>query len=140
MNIDSLRTYFQKFRPAGYDASKAEVRAELEKLMAEFEARKGPVKTIPTEVNRYNKAANSNLRPSKAMEAKKSAPRYYWVARVAINARIKDAGLSKYDLAAKIGICYGQLQNNLNGHTPVSKSRAVAIEAAVRKMLAEVSP
>jgi len=136
MNIDALRTYFPKFSPAGYDVSKAEVRAELERLMAEFEARKGPVKTIPTEVNRYySKAANSNLRPSKAMEAKKSAPRYNWAARVAINARIKDAGLSKYDLAAKVGICYGQLQNNLNGHTPVSKSRAMAIEAAVRELL-----
>ncbi len=146
MDAEQFSTYFPKYRPVAYDTAKAAQRAELEQLTREFEARNGPIKTLPITDRGYVPPQRS-LTPSKAMrkqDARKmenpKIANFVWHNRTEIRDLVDSEKLCRRKLAEMIGICTITLRHNLSGKTVAGYDRAMAIEAAVRQMLSEVSP
>ena len=146
MDTDQFNTYFPKFYPVAYDTAKAVQRAEIADQIREFESRNGPIKTLPITDRGYVPPQRS-LTPSKAMrkqDARKmenpKIANFVWRNRMEIRDLVDNNKLCRRKLAEMIGVCTITLRHNLSGKTVAGYDRAMAIEAAVREMLAEVSP
>lgn len=146
MDIEPIGTYIPRFRPVAYDTAKAVQRAEIADHVQEFISRNGPIKTLPITDRGYVPPQRS-LTPSRAMrkqDARKmenpKIANFVWHNRTEIRDLVDNNKLCRRKLAEMIGVCTITLRHNLSGKTIAGYDRAMAIESAVRQMLAEVSP